>query len=595
MIKSVVFAGLMVCSLIGSAVAGAIPGTGELKGSVVAPTTFTAAKVFAHLSGKNVTYMVFSENGAYRVVNLMPGTYEVWAEKPGFTAQKQTVVIAPEKKASLDIAFTAAAVEPPYIGARIVKRKVEAFDQIYPPGPGREILERTCFICHGWNFLPAMPQPREGWGAVVDYMTTSPRFGVSGMAPFLPADRLPPADREILLDYLATNVGADAPVRVVGGEPDGPRDEAVLGKAQFIQYDLPANAQLTSRVIQEVTFDSKGNVWASNVRKEGGLTRIDPRTGAYTDFPTPNKGWMPHGLAMDADDTVWFAGLRVGLSHFDPASGKFDIYGKIGKNNGALSPFLDTKGNVYWTDLRMNELGRWDRSTNTWKMYKSPSPGASPYGIVVDHKDKVWYAEFHACAVVRFDPETEQLKAFPSPSAPCAIRRPAVDSKGNVWYGVWDKGRIERLNPVTGEVKQFQVPVPFANPYDTWIDPQDVVWASSDNYLIRLDPVSGVMSYYPTPQRTDEPKITITRDGAIWFPPRGFASGGGQPTSVAVLYPDKSMMKTFGAYFSDKDPNSNGRKYKGPPTKVTGTGTAALGPKPSGGDDSHPELGAAAD
>ena len=30
-------------------------------------------------------------------------------------------------------------------------------DEIYPPGPGREIAERTCMICHGENFLSTQP------------------------------------------------------------------------------------------------------------------------------------------------------------------------------------------------------------------------------------------------------------------------------------------------------------------------------------------------------------------------------------------------------------------------------------------------------
>lgn len=574
------------------ALADHIAGTGELGGKVSAPKEFKAAKIFAHLTGKNITYMVFTQNGVYRAVNVMPGAYEVWAEQPGFVSDRTTVVVASEKTATADIVFKTAPLEPAYIGAHRSDRKVEAFDQIYPPGPGRDILGRTCFVCHGWNFLPGMPQAREGWGAVVDYMTTSPRFGIKGEAPFLSPDRLPAADREVLLDYLARNIGADAPIRVVAGVPDAPKDEAVLGQAQYMQYSLPNTAQLTHRSLHDVGFDKKGNVWVTNVRVEGAITRIDPRTGAYQDYPTPNKGWMPHGIAVDADGTVWFAALRAGLGHFDPVTGKFDIYGKRSKNNGALSVILDSKGNAYWTDIRVNEIGRWERKTNTWKAYKSPSLEASPYGIVVDQKDKVWYAEFHACAVVRFDPDTEQLKQFRSPSAPCTIRRPAVDSKGNVWYGVWDKGRLERLNPTTGEVKQFQSPVPFANPYDTWVDSNDIVWSSSDNYLIRLDPVSGAMSYYPTPTRTDEPKITITRDGAVWWGPRGFTTAGGSPASAEVLYPDKTKMKTFAAYFWDRDPNANSLRHTGPSVKVAGTGTESGSPKSLEGPS---DIGQAAD
>lgn len=569
------------------AVADHIAGTGELVGKVSAPSSFTAAKIFAQLSGKNITYMVFTQNGKYNAVNVIPGTYDVWGEKPGFASAKQKVVVTPEKKATADIAFVAAPLEPAYIGPRVVKRKVEAFDKIYPPGPGREILQRTCFVCHGWNFLPAMPQAREGWGAVVDFMTTSPRFGIKGMVPFLSQERLPLVEREVLLDYLTANIGPNAPVRVVAGEPDAPKDERVLGKAQYMQYSLANTAQFTHRSLHDVGFDKDGYVWVTNVRDEGALTRIDPRTGAYQDYATPNKGWMPHGIAVDKDSTVWFAGLRAGLGHFDPVSGKFDIYGKISKDNGALSVILDSKGNAYWTDIRVNEIGRWDRQTNTWKTYASPSSEASPYGIVVDHKDKVWYAEFHACAVVRFDPVTEQLRSYPSPSKPCTIRRPGVDSKNNIWYGIWDKGRLERLDPTTGEVQQFQVPIPFANPYDTWVGPGDIVWASSDNYLIRLDPASGEMSYYPTPTRTDEPKITITRDGAVWWGPRGFTTAGGSPASAEVLYPDKSKMKTFLAFFWDKDPNSNSLRHSGPSVKVAGTGTAAIGPKSIEGASEH--------
>jgi streptogramin lyase len=236
----------------------------------------------------------------------------------------------------------------------------------------------------------------------------------------------------------------------------------------------------------------------------------------------------------------------------------------------------------------------WNRATNTWKKYQSPSPTGSPYGLVVDQNDDMWYAEFHGCSVVRFDPDTEKLTKFESPSAPCTIRRPGADSKGNIWYGVWNKGRIEMLDPKTGKVTVHQVPVEFAMPYDTWVDPDDIVWSSSDSYMIRLDTKTGAFSYYPTLQRTDQPKITITRDGAVWYPPRGFAGAGGTPASAAVLYPDKAKMKTFAAYYSPTDPNANGWKYKGPRAKVAGTHNDG-GAEIKGFSSDNKDLGSAAE
>src|ERR1700722_8303710 len=124
-LKSLAMTSLLLMSLSAAAHADHIAGTGELAGKVTAPSAYTAAKVFARLSGKNITYVVFTEGGRYSAVNVMPGTYEVWVDKPGFASEKKTVVVAPEKKAEADIALRTAPMESTYIGARIIKRDVE--------------------------------------------------------------------------------------------------------------------------------------------------------------------------------------------------------------------------------------------------------------------------------------------------------------------------------------------------------------------------------------------------------------------------------------------------------------------------------------
>jgi streptogramin lyase len=353
---------------------------------------------------------------------------------------------------------------------------------------------------------------------------------------------------------------------------------------------------MTSRVMQEVTFDSKGNVWITEPRKVSAISWLDPRTGDQKTYPTPNPIWAPHGIAIDADDTVWFAGLKAGVVHFDPKTGNWDTFGKTAeshKDMGGLTPFLDSKGNVYWTDIRFNKLGRLDRKTREWKYYDSPTVNGSPYGGLVDRQDRFWHAEFHACAISQFDPATGKTKAFKSPSYPCLIRRPGLDSKGNIWYGVYDRGRIEKLDPNTGKVTQFQIPVKFATPYDTWVDPSDNVWTSSNNYFVRLNPDTGTLSYFPTPEKTDMPKMTITRDGAVWFPARSHS-----PASVGVLYPDKAKMKTFAAYFSPNDPNAIAIKGKVAPMKIAGNGndgSPGMPKKAASSDEPHKDLGAAAE
>jgi hypothetical protein len=87
------------------------------------------------------------------------------------------------------------------------------------------------------------------------------------------------------------------------------------------------------------------------------------------------------------------------------------------------------------------------------------------------------------------------------------------------------------------------------------------------------------------------PKMTIARGGAIWFPSRGAI-----PTAVGVLWPDKAKMDTFEGHFPPNDPNATVLRGKAPPIKVVGNANdGGKWPKPRAKEESHPDLGAAAE
>ncbi len=52
---------------------GEVAGLARLSGSVTAPQAFKAAQVYIRNTDKNVTYMVFTNAGAFRSVALFPG------------------------------------------------------------------------------------------------------------------------------------------------------------------------------------------------------------------------------------------------------------------------------------------------------------------------------------------------------------------------------------------------------------------------------------------------------------------------------------------------------------------------------------------
>ncbi|HYR82862.1 MAG TPA: hypothetical protein VE422_02165, partial [Terriglobia bacterium] len=81
----------------------------------------------------------------------------------------------------------------------------------------------------------------------------------------------------------------------------------------------------------------------------------------------------------------------------------------------------------------------------------------------------------------------------------------------------------------------------------------------------KFNPKDQTFTFYPKPQfSADTPKIQLTKDGAIWFAPRGSRDA----PAISVLYPDMDKITTFGAYYLNGPP---GYPYKfAAPTARTG-------------------------
>ena len=69
--------------------------------------------------------------------------------------------------------------------------------------------------------------------------------------------------------------------------------------------------------------------------------------------------------------------------------------------------------------------------------------------------------------------------------------------------------------------------------------------------IFKFNPRDQSFTLYPKPQRTaDTPKIQITRDGAIWYSPRGSQDA----PAFGVLYPDMDKITTLGAFYTNGPP-----------------------------------------
>ena len=551
----VMLAALLVV-LAATADAKPIAGTASLSGAVQAPAAFQAAQVHLMNTDRNVLFMVWTRGGRYQALNLFPGRYEVTVKKAGLATDPQSIVLEPGDAKTLDFALREQAARPVrqgefgFTSSVSSDVKLVSYDELYPREPGRDVLEKQCMYCHGRNFFPSKQYPEPTWNTFIDVM-----LGIGAdRGAMIPSGTLSAADRQTVLAYLTKHFGTTSERRGLRMDAQFPLDEAALGKAMYVEYYLPLDKQLDAankqRRTQEPHFDPQGNVWYTDRSVPNRIGRVDPRTGEVKDFMMPDPKADPHGLTVDKDGHVfWAETVGFHLGRLDPATGSMMRYpmDSTGQRKGrGHTPTLDSKQNVWFTVIGGDMLGKWDRQTGKSTVWKVPTAGAAPYGIAVDKDDNVWFAEFRRCRIGKFEPKTEKFTEYAALSQPCTIRRLGVDSAGIVWYGGFNNGKLGRLDPKTGAITEYDIPMPYSEPYDVWPDRHDNIWISDGGQggaLIRFEPKARTFTYYPTPQITDQPKLAISREGAVWYTPRSSVKA-----AVGVLYPDVTAITTLAAH-----------------------------------------------
>ena len=542
--------------------ASELSGLVSVSGTVTSASPFTAARVYFRNVDKRMQYMVYTAGGRYQAMHLLPGQYEMRVEAQGLDSAVTQVVLSPGSNAPRN-----ATLRP----ARDTGTQVVTMDGMFPPGPGQRYAKEVCLGCHAPDQFGSLHMGAAAWDAYVEMMLKGGQ---------IPRGFSSPQEREELVQYLGTRFGADSRKRAVKWGKEVPLDEATLAKAMYIEYYLkPDPDPKMKRRGQDPHFDQQGNVWITDRNRPNRLTKLDPRTGEWKEWLMPHPDGDLHGLTIDRDGVVWVPG-RMGerkdkdgiqLVAFDPRTEKFEQFpvnpeGKIKERLQSHTPVADFQGNIWVTMIGGDRFYKWDRGTRKIVMYETPTRPSSPYGIDVDSQGNLWMALFRgAPRVGKYDPKADTFTEYRTLTQPGRMRRASVDLEDRIWFGIHDRGIIGFIDPMSGAVTEYKLPLDLSRPYDPQSDYEGNIWFGDNGQggtTIRFNPRTREFSYYPTPQVTDQPKIEITRDGAIWYCPRSAAEPG-----VGVLYPDVSKVTTLGAYYLDVDPPSSRRVLRNRPVR----------------------------
>lgn len=585
--------------------AAALPGTAGLSGTVTSTAPFKAAQVSVRNVDRRMLYMVYTNAGQFRAVALFPGHYEVSVATKGLASDVQKLVLraGDNPKLTLSLRPTAGASARTVINALETEtsantpvRDERSYDDVYPPGPGRDVAERTCLICHGENFLPSRPGNTAAWNARIDFMMGKTLFDrpaaayAEGLLSFrASALRFSRQDREDLLAYLVKSFGADVKPRAVRIDQEMAVDEAKLGKAMYVEYYLPPDApgegtnapefsKLTGtfvgrRVGQDVRFDQDGNVWLTDRGYPHRLVKLDPRTGEQKAYVLPDPKNGIHEVNVDRTGMIWLpehSGVQSStakrLLGFNPKTETFEHLIPLDPDNVVRNPIkwaqslaFDSKNNIYVGWIMGGALSKYDRETRKVSVFPVPAHNAIVYGVIADRNDNIWMALWDSGNIAKFDTHNNEWTIFTPPTYPAHVRRLNVDAQNNIWFGIWAAGRrpgkLVKLDQTIGRMTEYIVPRQNTQPYDVAQDPEGNIWSAdaggSASALWKFNPRDATFTWYPKPQKTaDTPKIQITKDGAIWYSPRGSQDA----PAIGVLYPDMEKIAGLGAYYLNGPP-----------------------------------------
>ena len=296
-----------------------------------------------------------------------------------------------------------------------------------------------------------------------------------------------------------------------------PRPRGPATRVLITEYDLPRRTIAP----HDVLTDSAGIAWYSNFF-ENTLGRLDPKTGAHTEFtfPTIKKGAPNGSLALepDRDGNWWLAPMfQTGLVRFNVKDKTFKVFPLPDdiNNSDAQQSMVQPRqahvdGKVWTTEIGRQVILRLDVATGKYELvdpFKFMPAGTnhSPYGLAADDRNNLFFMDFGDEVIGRIDAKTLQTTIYPTATPRSRPRRTMMDSQRRIWLAEYAANKVAMFDPVKETFREWEIPTPYTYPYDVFLDRNADLWAGSmsSDRVLRLKPETGKSVEYLLPRQTN--------------------------------------------------------------------------------------------
>ena len=318
---------------------------------------------------------------------------------------------------------------------------------------------------------------------------------------------------------------------------------AGLAIGSFQEYPLP---QVNSGMMRPA-IDHEGRIWFGEMSLNR-LAVFDPRTRTFQQMTPPRGRSGIMGVEVATDDTIWFAEQYANyIGHYLPTTGQYHIYSlptltipdpsNAGKTLSLPSApndlALDSQGNVWFTELNADSLGKLDTRIGQVRQYplsaRKSVQALDPYGITVDPQGIVWFTEASNNRLGRLDPASGDVRSFTMPGleARVTLMEIASDPHGVIWATSFTSGLLLSFDPRTGTFTPYYA-LPGGNGtgglYGLAIASSGEVWVTltEENAIARLDVMAHHFVLYQIPTKGSLPLgVVMDAHHTLWFTEAG--------------------------------------------------------------------------
>jgi virginiamycin B lyase len=504
--------------------------------------------VSAKRASSTITVTVVSDAlGRFRFpsAKLPPGSYSLRIRAVGYDLDgPQIVEVKTGETATVDLKL---------IRARDLASQLSNSEWLasFPGTAPEKASIRACAHCHTLERVARSHYDVDMLTTIIERMSTYPQLSFPQKVQRLVAPRLgggedPLEQRQTAwrrqAQYLST-------VNLRTGDhwsyalKTHPRPTARATKVIYTEYDLPQR----TRQPHDVIVDSRGFVWYASFGEQI-LGRLDPRTGALTEYDVPLlKPNMPTGILavrFDEDENVWLGmQFQGGVAKFDRHTETFQTWSLPPELNGdhvqinqVSADHHRVDGKVWLQDAGTYTVLRLDPASGKFDVYepfKIPRPNI--YDVISDAQNNVYFTVFGRENIGRIDAKTGAISVWKTPTKGSAPRRGMIDAQGRLWFGENRAERIGMFDTRTATFQEWVAPTPESWPYDVTADAHGDVWAGGEysDRVMRLDPKTGAITEYLLPRFTNIRRVFVDSSTT----PSTFWVGNNHGASIVKLEP----------------------------------------------------------